>query len=369
MPRVTRRQLLGTTLAGVAGALAAFGFRRRRSGSAIDIPSNGGLLFDRVRVFDGGHWLDGERSVVVLNGKVATIDRAPVDRPGAQKYAGGAIFPGFVDAHVHLSFSTPQAVFAGGVTSVLDLGEPLAYAFADHTPLQFRAAGPLITAPGGYPTRSWGANGYGLEISSEAEAREAVAMLADRGAAMIKIAIEPGQGPVLDAETMSAVVHAARARRLKVAAHALGVASVRAALAAGVDVLAHTPVERLPGSVVTDAARRGVAVISTVRAFGDSTSTRANLAALAAAGCTVAYGTDLGNDGIRPGIDTAEIEILAEALGSVDAALAAATSVAGALAGSGGRLTVGGPGYLVWCPRFSGPADLRKDIRTVDGRP
>jgi len=326
------------------------------------------LLFDRVRVFDGERWLDRERSILVDDGRVTGIEERSLERPGPQTVTGGAVLPGFVDAHVHLSFSKPERVFAGGVTSVLDLGAPLEYAFADHSPLRFRTAGPLITAPGGYPTRSWGAHGYGLEVSSASEAREAVAMLADRGAAIIKVAIEPGQGPVLDDDALAAIVSEAHGRRMKVAAHALGVASVRGALAADVDVLAHTPIERLPDALVAEAARRGIAVISTVRAFGDRASTRANLAALAAAGCRVAYGTDLGNDGIEPGIDTAEIEILAEALGGLDAALVAATSVAGAVAGSGGRIVIGGPADLLWCPRFDGADDLRRKIKVMLGK-
>ena len=335
----------------------------------VEVTTSSELVFEGVRVFDGEHFLDGERWVLVAGGRVTAIERAAIVRIAAETRSGGALLPGLVDAHVHLSFSTARAVFRGGITSVLDLGEPLAYAFADHAPLRFQAAGPFITAPGGYPTRSWGANGYGLEVASAADAREAVAMLADRGAAMIKVAIEPGQGPVLDAATLDAVVSAAHARSLKVAAHALGAAPVRAALEAGVDVLAHTPVERLPDALVKEAGARGVTVISTVRAFGGNASTRANLAALAAAGCPVAYGTDLGNDGIAPGIDTGEIEILEEALGGRERALAAATSVAGALAGSSGRMSVGSPADLVWYPRLDSPGDLRRDIQVWTGRP
>jgi imidazolonepropionase-like amidohydrolase len=101
-------------------------------------------------------------------------------------------------------------------------------------------------------------------------------------------------------------------------------------------------------------------VISTVRAFGAKTSTIANLEALAAAGCPIVYGTDLGNEGISPGIDAAELEILERALGGRDRALAAATSGAGALAGVGGTIAVGAPADLVWCPRFEGFADLHR---------
>lgn len=317
------------------------------------------MLFEDVRVFDGRRFLDGPRWVLADAGRVAAIEGAPIGTANEDRRAGGALFPGFVDAHVHLSFFDELAVLTGGVTAVLDLAEPETYAFAPHAPLRWRASGPLITAPGGYPTRSWGEHGYGLEVAGPSEAREAVARLADFGAAMIKVAIEPSAGPVLEPESLAALIDAAHGRGLKVAAHALDAASVAAALNAGVDVLAHTPVEPLPDPLVAALGSAGVTVISTVRAFGAKASTVANLEALAAAGCPVVYGTDLGNEGISPGIDAAELEILERALGGPEHALAAATSAAGALAGVGGTISVGAPADLVWCPSFDGFADLR----------
>jgi imidazolonepropionase-like amidohydrolase len=76
------------------------------------------------------------------------------------------------------------------------------------------------------------------------------------------------------------------------------------------------------------------------------------------AGCTAVYGTDLGNGAIRPGIDTAELEILASVLAGPDAALAAATSAASGLAGCGGRVAEGEPADLVWVPAFERLGDL-----------
>jgi len=365
---VTRRRLLGAALAGVATALASIGLTRRRRAPTVQVSTANDLLFENVRLFDGERFLGGTRSVLVRHGTIEAIERSGIEPAEPTRFRGGILLPGFVDAHVHLSFSEAPVVVRGGVTAVLDLGEPLDYAFSDHPPLRYRAAGPLITAPGGYPTRSWGANGYGLEVAGEREARDAVAMLFHRGAAMIKVAIEPNAGPRLDDSMLQTVVEAAHARKLKVAAHALGVAPVRTAFGAGVDVLAHTPVEPLPDELVRALGSAGVTVISTVRAFGDRASTRANLAALAAAGCPVVYGTDLGNDGIRPGIDTAELEILTEALGGPDEAIAAATSGAGTLAGVGGRIAVGKPADLIWRPAdVASLAELRRDLKVWVG--
>jgi imidazolonepropionase-like amidohydrolase len=365
---VTRRRLLGAALAGAAAAVVSIRLWRRDDApkGAVLLPHE--LVFEDVLVFDGTRYLDGTRTVVVSRGRIAAVERSPVATTGAERRSGGVLLPGFVDAHVHLSFSRAADVAAGGVTSVLDLGEPLAYAFSPHAPLRYRAAGPLLTAPGGYPTRSWGANGYGLEVRDAKTARDAVAMLADRGAAIIKVAIEPGAGPVLEAPTLRAIVEGARARKLRVAAHALDAGSVRTALLAGIDVLAHTPVERLPDSLSAELGASGTTVISTVKAFGARASTKENLAALASAGCAVVYGTDLGNDGIRPGIDTEELEILEDALGGREAALAAATSRAGELAGAGGRIAVGSAADLIWrAAPIESMGDLRRDITVWAG--
>ena len=277
--------------------------------------------------------------------------------------------PGFVDAHVHLSFSSPEAVARGGVTTVLDFGAPPDYAMSSHPPLRFRFAGTLLTAPGGYPTRSWGAGGYGTELSSEDEARKAVNRWADAGAAIIKVALEPSEGPMLGADLLRVIVDNAHARGLRVGAHALETEAVRLAVEAGVDVLAHTPTAKLEDALVEACGSAGMWVVSTVRAFGGSRRTKRNLAALHEAGCRIVYGTDLGNGAIRPGIDVAELEILADVTGSHEAALACACARAGELAGSGGRIAGGAPADLVWLPSFEHLRDLgsHKDV-FIDGK-
>ncbi|MEX2555684.1 MAG: amidohydrolase family protein [Actinomycetota bacterium] len=340
-------------------------YRRKSVRASIGGPQTDALLLTGVTLFDGEQFEDHPVDVATLFGAIVMVGDGLYLAGGGEveRVEGGYLFPGFVDAHVHLSFSEPHTVAAGGVTGVLDLGSPLAYAFAEHPPLRFAAAGPLITARRGYPTTSWGANGYGIEVGDTGQARDAVALLADGGAVVVKVAIEPAGSPTLDARTLSAVVDAAQSRGLKVAAHALSVDAVRDALTAGVDVLAHTPMERLPEDLIASLGANGVTVISTLRAFGAHDSTRENLAALAAAGCPIAYGTDLGNGSIRPGIDPAELELLEHALGDRTRALAAATSVAGALAGAGGRIAPDLPADLLWVPRFESFEDLTRDAR------
>lgn len=367
MGAVTRRRLIGAVLAGGAGL--AFALTRGRS-RGRGLAAQATVVFRGVALFDGVRFADGPRDVLVRGGMVEQVGARLGTQQGAEERKGGALFPGFVDAHVHLSFSDALHVARGGVTGVLDLGAPPDYAFAAHLPLRYRSAGPLLTAPGGYPTRSWGAGGYGLEVADAGAAREAVATVAGRGASVIKLAVEPREGPVLPEPVLEAAVGEAHERGLKVAAHALDAASVRAALAAGVDVLAHAPLERLPAEVVSGLGERHAGVISTVRAFGDSEAARLNLAALVEAGCRVYYGTDLGNGSIRPGIDAAELEIIAGATGGRDAALRAATSDSGTLAEAGGKVVQGLAADLVWVPAFAGLGDLagRKEV-WIAGRP
>ena len=152
----------------------------------------------------------------------------------------------------------------------------------------------------------------------------------------------------------------------------LTVASVRTALAAGVDELAHTPVEALPVDVVALLAAAGVTVVSTLQTFVDSgagAGARANAAALHAAGVRLCYGTDLGNAGTQPGVDPRELERLAEAgLGRSGALLAATAGSAAAHGVRGGRglLALGEPADAVVLDE--NPSSIRALVATARRR-
>ena len=127
-----------------------------------------------------------------------------------------------------------------------------------------------------------------------------------------------------DPRALEVAVAAAHAHHLKVAAHALSNESASRAAAAGVDVLAHTPVEPLADATIE--AWRGRAVISTLAAFGGSEIAIDNLRKLRNAGCTVLYGTDLGN--LRDaGPSAAEMLLLGRAGLDDEAVTAAMTTV------------------------------------------
>ena len=281
----------------------------------------------RGTVWTGGDAEPYDGCVVVEDGLVHLTD----DAPGAAEV--GWIQPGLYDAHVHLAFGTLEAMRAGGVLALRDLGAP------PHLARQWRGpdvevAGPLLTAPGGYPSNSWGADGFARFVATAEEAREAVATL---DADVVKVALEPAGGqPVPEPDVVAAIVAAAHARGLRVTAHALSEPMVERALDAGVDELCHTPCAPLSAACVRRIADAGIPVVSTIETLGDAAP--ANARNLHDAGVRLVYGTDLGNAGTTPGADPRELRRLADAGLGAFGAIKAATRE---------RLTDGGPARLV----------------------
>jgi len=149
------------------------------------------------------------------------------------------------------------------------------------------------------------------------------------------------------------VVETAHGLGLPVVAHALTADLVTRALDAGVDELAHTPVERLTEPLVDRIAAAGIPVVSTLQTFfsgGQGWNVAANAADLHRAGVPLVYGTDLGNAGTRPGVDPRELDRLAATglgrLGALQAATECAAR-AGGMCGRTGRIEPGRPAELV----------------------
>ena len=245
-----------------------------------------------------GAWNEGARVDLEIEGsQIAALGPA-----GSSSGCGAAsavdardqwVVPSFIDSHVHLAFyPVADELARSGIVATVDLALPLEdIASAAEAPVRQLVAGPMLTATGGYPTQSWGANGYGLEVNSAEAGSAAVEQLVEAGARIIKL---PFTGTAqLDDAVISAIVDAARAHGLPVVGHAMDDASAARARELGVDVLAHTPTS--PLSPATIEAWADGTVITTLAAFGDDPDARANLMALRAAGTRVLYGTDLGN--------------------------------------------------------------------------
>lgn len=233
--------------------------------------------------------------------------REPAAAAAAATPTAGVTAPGAIDSHVHLAYWAVGAeLAAAGLAAVVDLGAPLD-AVGQRQPVATRWAGPLLTAPGGYPLAAWDPGGFGHGCGDGACARAAIDAAVARGARAVKVVVGADG---LSTEVLAAAVAHAHGRGLPVVAHALTDAEAAAAAAAGCDALAHTPVEPLTEATV--AAWRGRAVISTLAAFGGGAAAIDNLRRLRAAGAIVLYGTDLGNRRVA-GIDPVELDLLAAA--------------------------------------------------------
>jgi hypothetical protein len=259
------------------------------------------------------------------------------------------VLPAFLDAHVHLALIDPVQLAAGGIGRVLDLGgwTPAEAAavpgHAGESLPETHFAGQFLGAPGGYPSRQvWAPAGSSCPVVSPAEAADAVARQAAAGASVIKVTLNSAAGPVLNADTVAAIVAAAHERMLPVAAHTEGPGQAAAAFAAGVDLLAHTPfTERLPEALLGAMAGR-MTWISTLDIHGWGEPTAAfhvasdNLARFHAAGGRVLYGTDLGNGPLPVGLNRREIEALLACGLTPDEVLAALTAAVPSYPGAAG---------------------------------
>ena len=307
------------------------------------------------------------QSAIVIDGE-RIREVGPRDRVGVPPHAvtvdaaGLTIAPGFVDAHVHIGFYDPVDVLARGVTTVRDLGWPATDIFSlarasarpDFLGPTILAAGQILTAPGGYPTRAaWAPPGTGLEVPRPVDAPHAVRLMADAGACVIKVALNPPAGPSLDAATLTAIVEAAHARPLRVTGHVFGLEELHKALDAGLDELAHVLMspEPIPQDTLERMVAQGMVMVPTMAIFNGRARdiALANLRDFLESGGTVVYGTDLGNEGPRPGIDAREVAAMAEAGMSGRDIIAAATSAAASLLGldSIGSVTAGMAADLV----------------------
>lgn len=298
----------------------------------------------------GALLLDARGRFEALHPSTATLPEDTVIVGGAGCWVG----PTLIDTHVHLAFGAPEPMRDTGLLAVRDLGAPFERVRALRTTAQRAAvvtsfSGPIITAPGGYPTTSWGADGFGIGVSSPEYAVPVVEKLVERGAAVIKVALEDSGGlPPLDPASLRAVVGRAHDLGLAVVAHALSAAMVARALDAEVDELAHTPTEQLPDRLLERLASSQVRVSSTLQthfAEGRGAGAARNARAFVKAGIPLVYGTDLGNTATSPGVDPRELDRLAQAglgrLGALRAATCQAARAAGITAS--GMLTRGAP--------------------------
>jgi imidazolonepropionase-like amidohydrolase len=281
----------------------------------------------RLLVQGAAAWLGPGRvvddpAVVIESSRIVFAGPASQAPPADRDVAGDwFLMPGAVDHHVHIGLSSPRAVLHGGVTAVRDLGWAPDAVFplvdisqgTDFDGPAVAAAGPILTAPGGYPSRAgWCPPGGWVEVEGPEQAASAVDGIAAQDPAVIKVALNADAGPTLADRDLVAICDRAHGRGLPVAAHVQGRGQSERALGAGVDELAHCPwSERLGDDLLSGLAGR-VTITSTldIHSYGRPTpqleTAVDNLRRFAEAGGRIRYGTDLGNGPIPAGIHVGE---------------------------------------------------------------
>jgi imidazolonepropionase-like amidohydrolase len=287
-----------------------------------------------VLIVQNGALIDGTGAdpvpnayVVIEGSKIASVGSGQPPAPSGARIVdarGGTILPGLSDSHVHVARGVPAAGqppieqggllpwLTGGITHLRDVATPPG-AFpsvriaADALTMNHEAprifwAGPMVTAPGGYPISVPRYRDVGQEVSGIENVRALVNQLADGGARLIKLGLDKGyysdEGwPLLSVEEVRAITETAHARGLLVTAHVTSLDEVRLALDGGVDDLAHAPLELLPDDMIGEMLRKGTTMATTASVWGDRAAgarAAANARRYMQAGGVVALATDFG---------------------------------------------------------------------------
>ena len=270
--------LLATALAGCGG------------GDVIQ----GDLIVTAKRVFDGRAVIpDG---IVVIRGDeiVAVGRQSEVDASAPKRIDLGdaTIVPGVVDLHVH---DLGRGQRLSPVTTVRDVGAPeFALASVRDEPGEPHVtfAGPILTAPGGYPA-SVGLDEVAGIVHNVPEARAVVRRLARKGVSVIKVAVEWKGGadwPVLSPAQLEAIVDEAHGQGLLVTAHVTSMAAARRAFESGVDELAHMPCVGEDSALMRQLVVQGVEIVGTLHVRSERCPVLAYAQAFVRAGGTLLYG-------------------------------------------------------------------------------
>lgn len=348
-------------------------------------------IYTADRVFDGFELLS-DAAVLVKKDKIAevgTFDELKKQCSKRKHLGDATLMPGFIESHAHLTFQNVNSdiVLKHGITTVRDTGGPLLAPFGGEGQLRILSAGPIIQAPGGYPLNVFGggSGGYdqiGIPVGTVQEAEEVVQQLADGGAAVIKIALEPGgesgapwmephgdqpvpatPWPLLSLETVQAIVAKAHALGKRVTAHIGENTGAQLALEGQVDEWAHAPCAAIDEDLLQQAVDQGVKVVTTIDTLGscsgiyDNVRKLAGMMALAGdAGSEFIYGSEIGHDNVPWGVNGQEMHLMLHLTSGdgIDAAdvlnvFKAATSGAGENLGIDklGTLTPNAPADLI----------------------
>jgi imidazolonepropionase-like amidohydrolase len=240
-------------------------------------------------ILEDGSYFNGSvfvpfKEIQIKDGKIVAITNQKSDLPGKRiSVANKYIIPGLIDAHVHMGgcpaypyvradpILNAHSSLRCGVTTNIDLFYPETEvkSFEDTTsasPEKYSSmlmSGPLLTAPGGHGTE------YGVPtrtISSVAEAEKITnEVAAKKKIDVIKLCYQEYTNiHSLNEPMVKAIVEVAHKYHKKVFAHIDDARGAMDCLDAGVDVLAHMPMDSMSDADLDKLKKSGVPVIPTI---------------------------------------------------------------------------------------------------------
>lgn len=356
------------------GGLSVFAQSAHRSGRCT-------LAIHADRVFDGFRvYLD---ATVIMNGDVVeSVNTTGQRRRRCRKemdLGDATLSPGFIDLHGHVTFQevSRRTVLEHGITTVRDIGGPLHFPEGGIGELRLLTSGPILQAPSGYPLNLFAgrhgdghhaANMIAIEVQDEADGRRLVQHFVDRGAVVIKIALEPGgeagapwsadhghgggpvlPWPMLEPAVVAAIVEEAHKQGVLVTAHVGEEQGLLRALDAGVDELSHVPCAPISDVLLQRIIDQDIKVVTTIDTLRQCHGTAGNAHKMAHRGVEFLYGAEVAHPDIPWGFDAQELLLLLQLTGMTPLdVLKTATSQAGTYLGI--------PGLGTFLP--GAPADL-----------
>lgn len=283
--------------------------------------------------FVNGYWFDGsdftKREVLVV-GNVIVEDTGETE-PRIVDLAGGYVLPGYGNAHTHAignddfqaessRFLERGVFYVANPNSIGARGASAREALKTPTTVDAVLANGGLTSTGGHPTQIFESSAANDTMEGNAYfAIDNLEQLESRWAEIlagkpdfVKIYLERSEQHAtrkddpsyygrrgLDPALVSPIVEKAHAAGLRVAAHVTSRQDFRVAVEAGVDEIAHLPLEKLEADDARLAAKNEVVVVTTALSHRPAPGVedldelhRHNLAALRAAGVRLALGTD-----------------------------------------------------------------------------
>jgi hypothetical protein len=126
-------------------------------------------------VIDGALDVDGDAVRLGVAGGTFVDAESLAEGTRVVDLTGSFVVPAFIDSHVHLAYyPVATELPKGGIAGAVDFAAPLNALASPPSGLVVANSGPMITPLLGYPTQSWGAGGYGLEVATPEEAAGAV---------------------------------------------------------------------------------------------------------------------------------------------------------------------------------------------------